>query len=492
MVATKKVGARVYTVAGLALLVGLACVGVAAHQPAASVLLRTVPLGISWTGGVVDPSAIAVAAQADRVFVVDGNNGTVLMLDAGSGRVLHTETVTAAPSTIVVDERVGRVYVVDDRSPEVSVLDARSDRLLNTVTLSDPVLAHQNLGAPVVDARTDRVFIARYGGSDGKGYVDVLDARMGNLLRAVSVGKYTEAAALDERTGRLFVLNQEHRDRRCQCLPLGRGSVSVLDARDGRVLRTIAVGTGPTTVAVDAATNRVFVVNQPLPGNGSVSVLDAANGQVVCTVPLGRSPGQPVVGVRDAYALIPDSRGMNVLDARDGRLLRTIQIRADKYGNPATLEAVDEQRGRALAVNAAGAHLVDVRAGVIVRDYPAIDGVGALDQRSGRVVGATTGPRYFTNNPMGIGTVSVLDDQSGAVLHTVTAGLLPGLAALDERAGRAFVVNVGCPAPRQPCGPPPPPDPLGWMPSWSRRLVPWRPAASPTRGATVSVLDMTR
>jgi len=492
MVAAKKAGSRIYTVAGLALLAALAGAGVAAHRPDAPALLRTVPLGIGWTGGVVGPGGIAVSSETGHVFVAGGYNGTVSMLDGGSGRVLHTEAVTAAPSTIVVDERVGRVYVLDDQNPEMSVLDARSGRLLNTVTLSDPVLSYQNISPPVVDARTDRVFVARYGGADGKGYVDVLDARTGNLLRVAPVGKYTEAAALDERTGRVFALNQEHRDSRCQCLPLGRGSVSVLDARDGRVLRTIAVGTGPTTVAVDAAANRVFVVNQPWTGNGSVSALDAVSGQVVHTVSLGRSPGQPVVDIRDAYVLVPDRRGVNVLDARDGRLLRTVPIGADKYGNPATLEAVDEQRGRVVAVNAAGTHVFDVRSGAIVRDYPAMDGVAALDQRSGRVVVTTTGPRYFTNNPMDSGTVSVLDDQSGAVLHTVTAGLLPDLATVDEHTGRAFVVNVGCPAPRMPCGPSSPPDPLGWAPSWLRRLIPWRPAASSTRNATVSVLDMTR
>lgn len=447
MVAAKKAGSRVYTVAGLALLAALAGVGVAAHRSDAPALLHTIPLGISWTGGVVSPGGIAVSSETGHVFVTDGNNGTVLMLEAGNGRVLHTEAVTAAPSTIVVDERVGRVYVLDDQNPAMSVLDARSGRLLNTVTLGDPMFAYQSPRLPLVDARTDRAFVARYGSADSKGYVDVLDARTGNLLRVVSVGKFTEAAALDERTGRVFALNQEHRDSRCQCLPLG---------------------------------------------NGSVSVLDAANGQVVRTVPLGRSPRQPIVDVRDAYALVPDSRGVEVLDARDGRLLRTVPIRADKYGNPATLEAVDEQRGRVLAVNAAGTHLFDVRDGVIVRDYPAMDGVAALDQRGGRVVVTTTGPRNFTNNPMRIGTVSVLDDQSGTVLRTVTVGLLPGLATVDERTGRAFVVNVGCPAPRMPCGPSSPPDPLGWMPSWSRRLIPWRPAASSTRNATVSVLDTTR
>jgi len=48
--------------------------------------------------------------------------------------------------------------------------------------------------------------------------------------------------------------------------------VSVLDARSGRILRTVTVGLGPYAVAVDERTSRVFVANYD--GN-TVSVLDA-------------------------------------------------------------------------------------------------------------------------------------------------------------------------------------------------------------------------
>jgi len=111
-----------------------------------------------------------------------------------------------------------------------------------------------------------------------------------------------------------------------------------------------------------------------------------------------------------------------ILDARTGRLLRIVPLRADKYGAPSTVEAVAERRDRALAANAAGAHLFDPRTGAVIRDYLAMDGVAALDQRTGRLVVTTIGPRYFTNNPMGIGTVSVLDDWGGDILAPGAGG----------------------------------------------------------------------
>lgn len=132
----------------------------------------------------------------------------------------------------------------------------------------------------------------------------------------------------------------------------------------------------------------------------------------------------------------------------------------DRYGNAAVVVAVDERRGRATAANATGAHLFDVRDGAMIRSYAGMDGVAAIDERTGRVVVTAIGPRYpqGMGNPMGDGTASILDDESGAILRTVAVGLRPGLVAVDGRTGRAFVVNVGCPAPRLPCGPPSAPD----------------------------------
>ncbi len=63
------------------------------------------------------------------------------------------------------------------------------------------------------------------------------------------------------RVGRVIVANPD------------TDSVSVLDARSGRVVRHISVGHAPQTVAVDEQTARIFVANA---GDNTVSVLDAA------------------------------------------------------------------------------------------------------------------------------------------------------------------------------------------------------------------------
>jgi YVTN family beta-propeller protein len=79
--------------------------------------------------------------------------------------------------------------------------------------------------------------------------VGVLDATSGRVLRSIAVGSVPWAVAVDAATQRAFVAT------------VGEGTVSVLDTRSGAVLRTVRVGQVPIQVAVNARTRQVFVVN---------------------------------------------------------------------------------------------------------------------------------------------------------------------------------------------------------------------------------------
>jgi YVTN family beta-propeller protein len=116
----------------------------------------------------------------------------------------------------------------------------------------------------------------------------------------------------------------------------------------------------------------------------------------------------------------------------------------------------------------------------------------AVDARSGRVFVANKGPVDGNLVPLGNGAVTVLDAHSGAVLRTVGVGTYPTAIAVDERAGRAFVVNASGTAVR---------TSQGW---WEQAVqwlqparLPWLPRPAPSsliHSATgsVSVLDASR
>jgi YVTN family beta-propeller protein len=85
------------------------------------------------------------------------------------------------------------------------------------------------------------------------------------LVRTVAVGRALGRVALDERSGRAFVLDHQ------------TNSVRVLDAVTGTRLHAIAVGAYPSLVALDARRGHVFVAAW---ADDAVRMLDAATGIV--------------------------------------------------------------------------------------------------------------------------------------------------------------------------------------------------------------------
>ena len=134
--------------------------------------------------------------------------------------------------------------------------------------------------------------------------VSILDARDGTLLRSLGIRQGYDnsdvgSLVVDERAGRVFVVGN---------------NVSVLDARSGAVLVTRHLPrTGPGGVAgrsdVDEQTGRLFVpiaytANVTGPLTGTVSVVDGATARVLKTIPVGVGPMSAVVNARARQVLV--------------------------------------------------------------------------------------------------------------------------------------------------------------------------------------------
>ena len=139
------------------------------------------------------------------------------MLDAHDGTLLRAVTIGGQPTALAVDERRGRVYVVNAGEGTLCLLDARSGTLLHTVPV-DPT-PNPDYVLPdtlAVDAARDRVYLSTWGPLvrvqggltvRGAGLLSVLDARTGALLRRLTVGVAPQAVAVDQRSGRVVVVN---------------------------------------------------------------------------------------------------------------------------------------------------------------------------------------------------------------------------------------------------------------------------------------------
>ncbi len=262
-------------------------------------------------------------------------------------------------------------------------------------------------------------------------------------LRTIAVGRQPVAVAVDDQTRRVFVVNS--RDN----------TVSVLDAATGTYLATIAVGQGPEGVAVDERNAHAFVINTA--GN-SVSMLDAHSGAVLRTTVLGSGGGPTAIGVdgRSGRVFLVEqlvfartttmTGGLDVLDARTGALVRTIELEAwPKAAYPGAV-AVDERTGMAFVLTGgtspARVYMVDARSGSVLRALPAAGAPYAVvvDEQTARV---------FVADAVA-GAVTMLDARTGAVLRTIplastpyAVAYTPECLALDTRGGRLYVVGTG-------------------------------------------------
>ncbi len=97
--------------------------------------------------------------------------------------------------------------------------------------------------------------------------MSVIDGATGTLIGSpIAVGDAPVGVAVNEATNRIYVTN------------IDSDSVSVIDGATGTLVGSpIAVGDYPYGIAVNEVTNRIYVTNYD---NDSVSVIDGATGTV--------------------------------------------------------------------------------------------------------------------------------------------------------------------------------------------------------------------
>jgi len=189
-------------------------------------------------------------------------------------------------------------------SVAVDVVDVRDGQLLFHIPLGTGQFDVDR--PPLIDAPRGRAFIAIGGASAGPVRIVVLDIRRGVLLRTTTMAGSLGGIAEDTRTGRVFTTLQgavrwaparTGNGASTTSVPAGMGSLQMSDAWGGALLRVLPIGLGTTDVAVDERRGRVYVLNvgaadahNGLTRPGTLSVVDERSGRVVRTFAVGAIP----------------------------------------------------------------------------------------------------------------------------------------------------------------------------------------------------------
>jgi YVTN family beta-propeller protein len=213
----------------------------AQSKPLTYTVTTTIPVG-------KNPNGLAVDPDSHTVYVANGKDNTVSVLDGTTRAVTTTIPVGQDPGAVAVDPGTHSVFVANFKGNSVSVLDGTT----RAVTTTIPVGLHPE--GVAVDPDSHTVFVANF--TDNT--VSVLDGTTHAVTTTIPVGQTPVDVAVDPDSHTVFVTNT-------------RGNtVSVLDGTTHGITTTIPVGQNPNELAVDVGSHTVYATNA---GDNTVSVL---------------------------------------------------------------------------------------------------------------------------------------------------------------------------------------------------------------------------
>jgi|GEM_PF-1634781 len=261
----------------------------------------------------LDPNAIGVDAdaRAQHVFVVTPDpskrsascaDGSITMLDSWGGRILHTAPLgpvsqggeicysfASLPHTVAIDQDMHRLFApswtayqkLPAGTSGMRASDGTwfaTDALVMVDTTNGAFLRRVALPGSastfIADERTHRVFVINDAG------ITVLDAATGQPIRTLRLSG--SALFVDRRNGQVWLLAYDPR----------RSSLYVLDGSTGTLLRRVALpflGDSLVAAAADEGNGRLFLLLQPPSGEPAahVEIIDASRGTRIASIPAG-------------------------------------------------------------------------------------------------------------------------------------------------------------------------------------------------------------
>jgi YVTN family beta-propeller protein len=204
---------------------------------------------------------VALVPALHRGYVSSGGDDRVVAFDLQSLKPVADIPTGKNPDAMLFDDASGHVFVFNGRSNDATVIDAATNKVVATIALpGKPELA-------AGDAH-GKVFV----NLEDKNQLAVIDAKTNAVTNTWSLGSCEEPSglAIDARHARLFSV-------------CSNKQMAVLDAHDGKVIASVAIGDGPDGAAFDPASANAFSSNS----DGTLTIVhedDANRFRVLATV----------------------------------------------------------------------------------------------------------------------------------------------------------------------------------------------------------------
>jgi DNA-binding beta-propeller fold protein YncE len=261
-----------------------------AAVPGATQQFKVAKYSIGGDGGT---DYLTAEPGTGRVFVSRATH--VMVIDGATGKVLGDIPDTPRNHGIALAPKSNHGFVTSAGDSTVEMFDLRTLAVTRRIKIPTG-----GLDGIMYDDFSDRIILTNH--SRPIGTAVALDAKTGDIVGTANLEDNGPEGAASDGKGKIFVNNE------------GKSTIQVIEVSTMAVLASwpLAPCDGPTGIAYDRATNRIFS------GCGKTSVVvDATTGKVVATIANG--DGVDALGFDPAEKLIyiPAGRDSNVTVARE-------------------------------------------------------------------------------------------------------------------------------------------------------------------------------
>ena len=186
-----------------------------------------------------NPDAIMYEPFTKKIITCNGRGRNLSIIDPVSNKLIDSIAVGGKPETAVSND-AGKLYVNIEDKNEILVVDLKTF----TVEAHWPLAPAEEPTGLAIDRKTNRLFAGC-----GNKLLAIVNATDGKLIKTIPIGDGCDGDAFDAGTKNIFTSN-------------GEGTVSVIHektADDFEAVATVTTKRGARTMAIDEQTHLLFL-----------------------------------------------------------------------------------------------------------------------------------------------------------------------------------------------------------------------------------------